>query len=54
MPNGTVKWFNKKKDMDLLNLKLKMKKMFLYIYLQLKTDMISINDGDKLSYELED
>ena len=54
MPNGTVKWFNKKKGYGFIESETENEKdVFVHISAVKNAGMSDLNDGDKLSYELE-
>ena len=54
MPNGTVKWFNKKKGYGFIEPETENEKDVFVLISAVKTAGLSdLNDGDKLSYELE-
>ena len=54
MPNGTVKWFNKKKGYGFIEPETENEKdVFVHISAVKTAGMSDLNDGDKLSYELE-
>ncbi len=46
MPNGTVKWFNKKKGYGFIE-------PFVHISAVKEAGLFNLDEGDKLTYELE-
>ena len=55
MPNGIVKWFNKKKGYGFIEPETENEKdVFVHISAVKTAGLSLLNDGDKLSYELEE
>ena len=54
MPNGTVKWFNKRKGFGFIEPETENEKdVFVHISAVKTAGMYDLNEGDKLSFELE-
>ena len=54
MPNGTVKWFNMRKGYGFIEPETENEKdVFVHISAVKNAGLDNLNDGDKLSYELE-
>ena len=54
MPNGTVKWFNKRKGFGFIEPETENEKdVFVHISAVKTAGMFDLNEGDKLSFELE-
>ena len=54
MPNGTVKWFNMRKGYGFIEPETENEKdVFVHISVVKNAGLDNLNDGDKLSYELE-
>ena len=54
MPNGTVKWFNMRKGYGFIEPEAENEKdVFVHISAVKNAGLDNLNDGDKLSYELE-
>ena len=53
MPTGTVKWFNATKGFGFITPEDGGSDVFVHISAVERAGMSSINEGDKLSYELE-
>ena len=54
MPNGTVKWFNIRKGYGFIEPETENEKdVFVHISAVKNAGLDNLNDGDKLSYELE-
>ena len=54
MPNGTVKWFNKKKGYGFIEPDTENEKdVFVHISAVKEAGLFNLDEGDKLTYELE-
>ena len=54
MPNGTVKWFNMRKGYGFIEPETENEKdVFVHISAVKNAGLDNLNDGEKLSYELE-
>lgn len=52
MPTGTVKWFNPNKGFGFIEPSDKSKDVFLHISALQKANIMNINDGQKISYQV--